>query len=468
MPPLADALSSVVITDMQAVLVARENPTIVTWERTEGRPRNTENFDRALRAEVHDALWMLSRQWQMGEFKGDDAGSPAVAKFHLESTPLHKYRPDGPAQPVQPFDDSVPLETQVEQRPLVFQQASQIVALDLRLVMGRYWLKLLAAAGLDATVRADFLNKFPIARPDPDAAADAAVCAHREAWQQFAAVGQGRALDGYALYEFLRDNSFAPDWTAITGAAPATLDDAMNAFRAWYERQFYQPAAAEQHAWRSDYLEYQFACAAPKPGGEEVLTADEYYHGHLDWYNFDFDRSEKTVVGYFENLLDIPKQLGYCVRMTQENTATAGARTHTRGPWRIGGKGSYHQRHYIEVMADVPLRGNRHGATMEMPVCEVGVNDADAQLIAAAPELLDALNRALFWIELADQHDMNPAAAHAKLSRDIEESHGCFEDAMTAIRGALAKAQGKESGDTGYSIHKGSCPYEHGGACTCK
>ena len=57
--PIADALSSVVVTDMQAVLVARDNPTIVTWERTEGRLRNTENFDRALRAEVrprYDAL----------------------------------------------------------------------------------------------------------------------------------------------------------------------------------------------------------------------------------------------------------------------------------------------------------------------------------------------------------------------------------------------------------------------------
>jgi hypothetical protein len=292
--PLLDAISSVVITDMAATLVARANPTIVTWERIEGRPRNTENFDRALRAEVHDALWMLSRQWQMGEFKGDDAGSPAVAKFHLESTPLHKYRPDGPAQPVQPFDDSVPLETKVEQRPLVFQQASQIIALDLRLVMGRYWLKLLA--GLDAGVRTAFLDKFSIARPDPDSAADAAVCAHREAWQQFAAVAQKRALDGYALYEFLRDNFFAPDWNTIIAAAPAAeLTDAMTAFRAWYERQFYQPATAEQNAWRPDYLEYQFACAAPKTGGEEVLTADEYYHGHLDWYNFDFDHSQKTL-----------------------------------------------------------------------------------------------------------------------------------------------------------------------------
>ena len=43
-----------------------------------GRARD--DFDRALRAEVRDALWMLTRQWQLGEFRGDDAGSPVLAR----------------------------------------------------------------------------------------------------------------------------------------------------------------------------------------------------------------------------------------------------------------------------------------------------------------------------------------------------------------------------------------------------
>ncbi len=291
--PLNNALSTTAVTDMKAAVLGRENPSVVTWERTEGRPRNRTSFDRALRAEIHDALWMLSRQWQMGEFKGEDAGSPALAKVHLQSTHLNKYKPDGHA--VEPFDETIPLETQVEQRPIAFRQGDQKVALDLRLVMGRYWLKLLAVAGAGAGVRGDFLTRFPIARPDPDTAADAAVCAHREAWQQFAAVSAGRALDGYELYSFLKESNFAPDWTSITAAPAAMLNTSMIAFRAWYERQFYQPEDPEQNAWRSDYLEYQFACAAPKADGEEVLTADEYYHGHLDWYNFDFDKTQQTL-----------------------------------------------------------------------------------------------------------------------------------------------------------------------------
>ncbi len=295
--PLINALSSIALTDMRSALLERLNPAIVTWERTEGRPRSRTSFDRALRAEVHDALWMLSRQWQMGEFHGEDTGSPALAKVHLESAKLDKYKPGGHA--VEPFDDTVPLETQVERRPIVFQQEEQIVALDLRLAMGRYWLKLLQAAGAGGTARTDFLSRFPIARPDPDLAADAAVCAHRESWQQFAAVASSRAMDGYAFYRFLKAANFAPDWTPITATPAALLNNSMAAFRAWYDRQFSQPPSTapdqDESAWRPDYLEYQFACAAPKPGGDDVLTADEYYHGHLDWYNLDFDRSQPTL-----------------------------------------------------------------------------------------------------------------------------------------------------------------------------
>jgi len=291
--PLRNALSATAVTDMKAAVLARANPSIVTWERTEGRPRNRTSFDRALRAEIHDALWMLSRQWQMGEFKGEDAGSPALAKMHMESARPHKYKPDGHA--VEPFDETIPLETQVEQLPIAFRQGDQKVALDVRLVMGRYWLKLLAAAGVGAGVRTDFLTRFPVARPDPDGAEDAAVCAHREAWQQFAAVSGGRALDGYELYSFLKESNFAPNWTSITAGPAAPLNTAMTAFRAWYKRQFYQPEDPQQSAWRSDYLEYQFACAVPKSDGEDVLVADEYYHGHLDWYNFDFDTSQRTL-----------------------------------------------------------------------------------------------------------------------------------------------------------------------------
>jgi len=63
--------------------ISPERPYVGVWSRLEGRPRRV-NFDRVLRAEVHDALWMLTRQWQFGEFKGEDTGSAIFAKTSIK------------------------------------------------------------------------------------------------------------------------------------------------------------------------------------------------------------------------------------------------------------------------------------------------------------------------------------------------------------------------------------------------
>ncbi len=127
--------------NLKVVIAGRSAPGVTMWNRLEGRP-SAETFERALRAEVRDALWMLTRQWQMGEFRGDDAGSPIAAKVRVETTPLQKYRA---AQEVEALSTTIPLETRVEQMPIPFVLGGRAMSLDIRLLMGRYWLKLVAA-----------------------------------------------------------------------------------------------------------------------------------------------------------------------------------------------------------------------------------------------------------------------------------------------------------------------------------
>ena len=116
-------------------------PTITLWNRLEGRPRAA-NFERALKAEVRDALWMLSKQWQAGEFQGEDAASALLTKVNIQTTALTKYQA-GDAAAV-PFSDlDTPLEVKVEQQEIPFETGGQEISLDLRLIMGRQWLKLL-------------------------------------------------------------------------------------------------------------------------------------------------------------------------------------------------------------------------------------------------------------------------------------------------------------------------------------
>lgn len=275
-------------------------PSITMWNRLEGRPR-TNNFDRALKAEVRDALFMLTKQWQMGEFQGDDAGSPIFAKVHMETTQITRYR--AASNPAQAFPNDVPLETKVEQRafPLL---------LDMRMAMGRHWLKLLKTPEL-SPLKGDFIKAFRITAPDPLNRAEAQIAAHQQNWQTFS-VAAGRAMDGGALYTHLKENTANRPYDTLTPAAPLTpaqktaLDALGEKFVAWFEKLFYQPTDPQNNAWLPERMEYQFACSAPVKDSQKVLEAEEYYHGHLDWYNFSISPNDvlEKVEGESTNVED--------------------------------------------------------------------------------------------------------------------------------------------------------------------
>ncbi len=275
------------VANIREALASRTFPTITLWNRLEGRPR-TENFTRALRAEIRDALWMVTRQWQMGEYRGDDAGSPVFAKVHIETTELTKFKAG--AGPATAFDKAVPLEATVEQRPVPFAIGGKPFSLDLRLLMGRQWLKMVGAL----PYRQEFIDHYPIEQPDPTAKDDAYICAHREAWATIAAVAE-RMMDGAKLYLHLIENpaNHAYDGIGVDPGDQGAIDTAASSFVRWFEALIYQKDAND--AWEPDRLEYRFACSAPQGAAEKVFAADEYYHGHLDWYNFAIDSAASTL-----------------------------------------------------------------------------------------------------------------------------------------------------------------------------
>lgn len=270
-------------------------PSITMWNRLEGRPR-TVNFDRALKAEVRDALFLLAKQWQMGEFQGDDAGSPIFAKVHMKTTQLYKYQ--AAANEPMKLETDIPLEAKVEQRAVP-------LLLDIRLAMGRHWLKLLNTPELNA-LKPDFIKAYAIKAPDPNSRTDASICAHLQSWQAFSAAAGQRAMDGGALYTYLKENAAHRAYDTLITAAPLSaaqknaLDALGEKFVGWFERLFLQPADPQNNAWLPERLEYQFACSAPDKGAEKVLEAEEYYHGHLDWYNFSI-RPESVGLGEVED-----------------------------------------------------------------------------------------------------------------------------------------------------------------------
>ncbi len=289
-------------------------PAVVYWNRLEGRPR-TEAFDRTLRAEVRDPMWMLCQQWQFGEFDGEDAGSAVQAKVQIETTRLNRYAAKSGTSA--PFDDRIPLETQVE-RETIFQphKTTQSVDLQMRIVTGRHWFKLLkqlAGQSYRSTYLKDYAFDDPAAIVDPSTREQlnlARLHSDRSAWQTFEAV-KHRVVDGYKLLTDI-DSGAHETWVNNHDDFPTDTDktavkEAAQAFVTWFQRVFSQPEATETDAWQPDYLEYQFACAAPADTNDDekiVLVAEGYTHGRLDQYAF--DRAGETVLPPDQNRVDIP------------------------------------------------------------------------------------------------------------------------------------------------------------------
>jgi len=280
------------VENLQEAFRMRLYPSITIWNRLEGRPR-AEDFKRALRAEVRDALWMLTRQWQMGEFMGDDAGSPVVSKILAQTHTLNKYQAD--QHEGQPFPEDLPLEAIVEQKKLPFREGNQIISMDIRLMMGRHWLKMMQEAGIS---KQEFITQYPFEPGDPNDPDQAKIFSRKDTWQAFAAY-KGRAMDGYRLYEHLTadagNHAYDPFDEAPPGSQKTTIENLEEPFIEWFRSFFLQPRKEDNDAWLPSHLEYQFNCSGIEEGREKIYAAREYYHGHLDWYNLDINPDENTL-----------------------------------------------------------------------------------------------------------------------------------------------------------------------------
>jgi len=261
---------------------SRPMPVIKGWNRLEGRPRAVD-FERALRAEVRDALWFLTRQWQFGEFQGEDAASPVEARTLVQSAPFTRYRPNG--GPTVPYRPEVPLEARVE---------ADFLAGDLvtHVQVTRYFFALIAGQPNAALMRSLYLDAAAYALTA--AAVEGAVDADAAAMLSLAL---SRTLDGVKLLAEIAAGTHATRVDAFAGlnaGEKVALKDAGDTLLAWSRRLYRSPESADDVAWSPRFLEYQFACAVQRGDAgttETALVADQYDQGQLDWYAFDVDAS---------------------------------------------------------------------------------------------------------------------------------------------------------------------------------
>ena len=128
-----EQLTNLMIARPALLLDGYREPAMTAYNRLEARPR-AHDFTRSLRAEVRDAIWMLTRQWQLGELEAEDAGSPIDARLLTRKLTVDRVTL-GSGGSAQSYDDTIPLETIVERERVPFSHA-------LRVQAGQYFLRL--------------------------------------------------------------------------------------------------------------------------------------------------------------------------------------------------------------------------------------------------------------------------------------------------------------------------------------
>lgn len=260
-------------------------PKISIYNRLEPRPR-TEEFDKALKAEIADPLWLLTRQWQFGEFKGEDTGSSVFAKVKMKAAQMSHFAGKGQG-PIEAVGDMLPMEAQVEGLQPEFDT-------KMSLQLSRYWKKLLDSRSLGHLFAA-FRSAFPMTTTI--AQTENAHELGNSALQSVLKVAAGKAMSGVALYNRIKyDLVHAGTMVLCTPAEANTLTQLGASFVPWVDN-LYIGEEEKPGSWKKERLEYTFQTGIQEGAGEiTALDTVEHYQGGLDWYAFDLNPSETAFV----------------------------------------------------------------------------------------------------------------------------------------------------------------------------
>ena len=242
-------------------------PSITTWFHLEPSPRD-DDLSESLAARIRDPLWFLNRQWVMGEFDGDDAGSPAYVRMTADLAPFVGWMP---GEVSAPLDRGQPMERVLTEEPRSPDDLT--VAAELGLVFERA----LTAGGV-AELIPEYRNLYSLFGPNVDDDPDAALL--RSAWR-------GRVVDGAGLLTAARAARPALPPPVVPAEQADIVRTALNELDQW-AREVHEPVGtADPAAWHADQLDYQGHVST---GGGELSALFRVVpgaRGEVDWYSFD-------------------------------------------------------------------------------------------------------------------------------------------------------------------------------------
>lgn len=247
---------------------------ITTWTRLEPRSR-TDDMKPSLEGRVFDPAWLLGRQWQVGEFVGDDAGSPVVGEVQVLSNSFAAYQ-SGTAQPA--VYGQLPLDAQAGPEPRGTMTAFESGEAGAQLVI------LLASYGCSATGIADLIGQHPLGAPPPGITDSQGA--------SFLGVLTGRLPDAVRLEPIVRQavaTGIVPPSVGIPSSDNNAFLSAAKDWVGWLDGLILR-AAGDGDAWIDASLDHRFTIGVSQPSGNPIAIVASSWDGErFDWYDVDVD-----------------------------------------------------------------------------------------------------------------------------------------------------------------------------------
>ena len=202
---------------------------------------------------------MLTRQWQVGEFQGEDTGSPVVARVRAQSAMVSRcYLGELPANTqiqAPAYDsDKLPLEVMVERRRVRSSAATESKQLRLTVDAGLHFLRMLEQQPLSRSYRDAFITCYPLALPDAEHLNTLDV-----ETQRFLMRVANRTVDARLLeiaFNSSGGNITLDSRLQVVAGDRAEVENAASNWLRWYTDLFSEPSSDARDAWIPERMEY--------------------------------------------------------------------------------------------------------------------------------------------------------------------------------------------------------------------
>jgi hypothetical protein len=247
---------------------------ITSWIRLEPKTRDADLLP-ATDARIHDPLWAIARQWQLGELDGDDAGSAIAVRSQLDVAKIDAMRASGDA-PWMPLDPMRPIEIAVHASGLDEPEATP--PLGERIRRGRLLLRALGDAGVADDV---FQTRYRLAPVEQALMAAADL--------RLLVAMAGRVPDGDAAARELGPLLAVGDLPASFGLGGDTTAGSA-ACRSWLARAT-PTTKSSLPTWRDERLAHTFELRA----GPFTLVAEHQRGEAVRWFDVDVRATSDVV-----------------------------------------------------------------------------------------------------------------------------------------------------------------------------